>query len=216
MTRIRRVLACTSALAVAILFISPVAPAGAADPGVDRRQRERGRVAEDPAATRRGLRGRELRRLRDPRRGARHRRAGTDRNDLEHRRGAGRGRSPASGRIRPDAARLPGRSGRREHRPGRGGEDRRPRERAARDRPDRVRLGRPPGQDGRLHRHHVADLQRAPLPRHRAAVAVRRGARRQRHDDHETRNRRTAVGDSRETTPPPTSTTTPPRSRSKR
>jgi hypothetical protein len=32
MTRIRRVLACTSALAVAILFISPVAPAGAADP----------------------------------------------------------------------------------------------------------------------------------------------------------------------------------------
>jgi hypothetical protein len=32
MTRIRRVLACTSALAITILLVSPVAPAGAADP----------------------------------------------------------------------------------------------------------------------------------------------------------------------------------------
>ena len=200
MTRIRRVRRVHAARSPSpSLFISSGRARGRRRSGVDHRQRRaRGRVAEDPAAARRRLRGR-----------------GTS---PASRRATPCSRSPS--RPRPARPGTPPRRSPRsqalqaggsgptpldyleglvagEHRPGRGGEDRRPRERAARDRPDRVRLGRTSSAKmGGCAGTDRAHLQRTPLPRHRAAVAVRSRRPPPTSRRSATRNRRMAVGDS--------------------
>ena len=103
-----------------------------------RRGRGRGLLVEDPAARRWRLRAR-LPRIRDARRDARHRRAGADRHDVEHGRGARRGPGGQVRWIRSDAPRLP----RTRHRGDRGGrkrgQDHRAHDRAPRARSEELR-----------------------------------------------------------------------------
>ena len=146
MSHVRRAVACVGALAVTLLLVSPVVARGRGRSGVDRRGRCRGRLAEDPAATRRRLRGRRASPASRPatpslaiaeqrpdrrRRGARARRWPRSRPC----RSAAPGPTPLDA-LDAYAETIPTPAG-----PDRGrrGEDHRPRREPARARPDRVR-----------------------------------------------------------------------------